>query len=71
MFTCKTGRHTWTNEENAAKCCNGWHRELRVATLTLGETLPPDADHVRQEAGAAVGYVWVRDAGDIPPDDEE
>lgn len=64
MNTCKSGRHTWTAKEDADKCCNGWHRELRVATVTLGETLPPDAQRVRHESGAAVGYVWVRDAGE-------
>ena len=59
---CSSGRHEWSNAENAAKCCNGWHRRLLVAQLTLGETLPPDAQHVRNESGAAIGYVWEKDA---------
>lgn len=61
MYRCKTGRHVWTSPEDAAKCCNGWHRRLRVAQTTLGETLPAEAQHVRHEAGAGVGYVWAPD----------
>ena len=60
-FTCKSGRQTWTSQEDADKCCNGWHRELRVAQLTLRETLPPDAQNVSHVAGANVGYVWAPD----------
>jgi hypothetical protein len=31
---CQSGKHEWTNPEDAAKCCNGWHRELRVGFST-------------------------------------
>lgn len=61
MYRCKTGRHVWTSPEDAAKCCNGWHRRLHVAQTTLGETLPAEAQHVRHEAGAGVGFVWAPD----------
>ncbi len=70
MYTCKSGRHTWLDEADAAKCCNGWHRELRVAQTTLSEALPADAQHVRHESGADVGYVWVRDEEDTLTDED-
>lgn len=28
MNTCKSGRHTWPTAADAAKCCNGYHREM-------------------------------------------
>lgn len=30
---CQTDRHEWTDPEDARKCCNGYHRELRVGTF--------------------------------------
>ena len=70
MYTCKSGLHIWTSENDATKCCNGWHRELRLARTTLGETLPADAHVVRHEEGSDVGYVWVRDEDDTLSDED-
>lgn len=60
-YMCKSGRHAWTQPEDADKCCNGWRRELRVAQQTLHETLPQDARSVSYVAGALVGRVWVKE----------
>ena len=27
---CKTGLHAWTNADDAARCCNGFRRQLMV-----------------------------------------
>jgi hypothetical protein len=57
---CGRGRHAWLSEEDAAKCCNGWHRELRV-----GDTR--GCDRVAVHDGVLYGYVWVRDEGQVSP----
>lgn len=66
MHQCKSGQHWWTRQSDADKCCNGWHRELCVAQVTLGETLPADATGVRYESGAMIGRVWVQDTEETP-----
>ena len=30
---CRSGKHEWTDFEDAVRCCNGYHRELRTGTL--------------------------------------
>ena len=30
---CASGKHEWTDPDDAAKCCNGYHRETRVGSL--------------------------------------
>jgi len=32
---CKTGRHLWTNAEDAQRCCNGWVEVLIPVEETL------------------------------------
>lgn len=54
-FVCKSGLHSWREMESAARCCNGWHRELR-----LGGPLPTD-DPVGQVQTENHAMVWVRD----------
>jgi hypothetical protein len=61
MTTCKSGRHDWLDEASAERCCNGWHRELR-----LGGARPGDDPRGKicvgglPEAQQAV-FVWVKD----------
>ena len=61
MTACTSGRHTWTDETSAERCCNGWHREIR-----LDGPEPADDPEGRvsisdlPEAPRAV-FVWVKD----------
>lgn len=63
MPTCTSGRHAWSDEASAERCCNGWHQELRL------DGPEPDDDqegrvyvsHFSTRPQAA--FVWVRDAG--------
>lgn len=64
MYTCKSGLHSWIDKDSASKCCNGWHQEIRIAQLSLGETLPADARSIIYEPGVMVGRVWVEDSPD-------
>ena len=58
MYACKSGKHWWIDEADAQKCCNGWHRELRIAQP--GVPLPVGAS-VTVAGATLVGYVWARD----------
>lgn len=51
LFFCKSSHHWWTTKEDADKCCNGWHRELRVVA--------DDQDRLHYS------HVWVKD-DDLP-----
>lgn len=64
--TCASGRHTWLDPVSRARCCNGWHQELRVAPAqrptpaeydTGGATLVSSM----LDEGVMVWRVWVRD----------
>jgi hypothetical protein len=61
MATCKSGRHTWTDEASAARCCNGWHQELKLDGPEPGDE--PEGrvyvSHFPTRPRAA--YVWVKD----------
>lgn len=62
MTYCKTGKHYWNNEVSAKRCCNGWHRELRI-----GGAKPDDDKEGRVYVDSLNGpapracFVWVRD----------
>jgi hypothetical protein len=58
---CASGRHTWTDPDDAARCCNGWRRQLVVAGP--GEALPEGARSVSSLPGARCGFVWVPASG--------
>ena len=30
MHLCKSGKHRWTNQDDAEKCCNGYRRVLVI-----------------------------------------
>jgi hypothetical protein len=70
MPICTSGRHTWNDLISAARCCNGWHRELRLDG-------PEPADnqegwsHVSDlpEAPKAT-FVWVKDGNEHQEDHE-
>jgi hypothetical protein len=66
--TCRSGRHTWTDSEDAKRCCNGWRRQLVVARPALGEALPPDVRSVGTLPGALCGFVWVP-ASEVRPNE--
>jgi hypothetical protein len=51
---CRSGRHASLSPEDAATCCTGWRRELRV-----GDT--SGCDHVVKQDGMIYGYMWVRE----------
>ena len=61
MPTCTSGRHTWSDETSAQRCCNGWHRELRLNGPEPGDE-PEGRTFVSQlsDAPRAV-FVWVED----------
>ena len=61
---CRSGQHEWTRPEDAAKCCNGYHRELRIW---------PDMPSRQEQLDGATGIpglevqawnVWVKDGCD-------
>jgi hypothetical protein len=61
MKTCTSGRHAWSDETSASRCCNGWHRELRIdgpepADDQQGRT---SMSHLPQAPQAV--FVWVKD----------
>lgn len=33
MYTCKSGQHSWFEEEDANKCCNEFKRVLSVGSV--------------------------------------
>lgn len=62
MARCTSGRHEWLAIEDAAKCCNGYRRELVIGDVsgcsTIGsEPLP---------GGVRYGYRWVPDTQATP-----
>ncbi len=54
-FTCKSGKHTWLRQEDAAKCCNGYRR-----ILVLGDQ-PPNSRNIQTVAGVQAGRVWMKE----------
>lgn len=59
---CKSGRHVWTRQEDAAKCCNGYRR-----VLILGDTAK--ADRIAGEplpGGVLYGFAWAK-GGELAP----
>ena len=62
MPTCKSGRHTWSDAVSAERCCNGWHRELRLDGPEPGDDLEGRVyiGHLPDAPRAA--FVWVKDA---------
>jgi hypothetical protein len=52
MYQCKSGNHTWTQKEDAEKCCNGYIRCLAVGNL------PQEAKHIRSITFARTGFYW-------------
>jgi hypothetical protein len=54
MHPCKSGRHWWTDKEDADKCCDPqWRRVLAV--VGPGQPLPADATNIVQDAPAMYG----------------
>lgn len=53
---CKSGKHYWLNPDDARKCCNGYHRELRVGNVD-------DCDRIvtLPIIGVSYGYCWIPD----------
>lgn len=55
MYKCASGRHYWTNPDDAAKCCNGYERQLLLGKDALG------CDHFCGALeGTVYGYSWVK-----------
>lgn len=59
MYRCKSGKHWWTDETDAQKCCNGWTRTLVV--LQPGEPAPEHLESLQVIDGALTGRAWVQD----------
>lgn len=49
MFKCASGKHFWTSQGDAEKCCNGYRRIL----VTWG------GDRQTIVAGVSVGFEWI------------
>lgn len=66
MPTCKSGRHTWGDAISAERCCNGWHRELRLDGPEPGDD--PDGRVFIADLPDAprAAFVWVKDATHQP-----
>jgi hypothetical protein len=62
--TCKSGLHTWTDEASAGRCCNGWHRELRLDGPEPGDDLAGLRHVAGLPSAPRAVHVWVRDAAD-------
>ena len=48
---CKSGKHAWTRESDAAKCCNGFKRVL---------CLLKDATVISRDPEGPFGFGWVK-----------
>jgi hypothetical protein len=63
-LTCSFGRHAWNDETSARRCCNGWHREVRLDGPEPTDNLE-GLRHVTGLPGAPRAvHVWVRGAAD-------
>ena len=61
MPTCTSGRHIGSDEASAIRCCNGWHRELRLEGPEPSDD-PQGRVHVSDLADAPRAvFVWVKD----------
>lgn len=50
VVKCKSGKHWWTQREDAAKCCNGY-----VRILVIG-----GGDNQQVVEGVVAGRAWVK-----------
>ena len=50
MFLCQSGKHWWTRDEDAEKCCNP--RYIRVLSFGSG-------DNTQMIDGQLIGRVWI------------
>ena len=59
---CKSGRHVWIDEESAAKCCNGYRREL-VIVQQRSDLLEVQSGTLQYEpeSEAWFGRRWVKE----------
>ena len=66
MPTCKSGRHTWSDAVSAERCCNGWHRELRLDGSEPGDD-PEGRVYIGDLPESAVAFLravgWDKIAG--------
>ena len=60
MPTCVSGRHPWTNETSAKRCCNGWHRELRIDDPELADDLEARTLVNQLPDAPRAVFVWVK-----------
>lgn len=49
MFKCASGKHVWTRQYDAEKCCNGYRRIL----------VPGGGDRQLIVSGVSAGFEWV------------
>lgn len=61
LMRCTSGRHEWTDEVDALKCCNGFHRELRIGREAL-EAVSGGPLINLPECLSVARYLWVRDS---------
>lgn len=61
MPTCTSGRHTWSDEASASRCCNGWHRELRLEGPEPGDDREGRTYVSDLTAALRAVFVWVKD----------
>lgn len=66
MAYCKTGRHLWTNDEDARRCCNGYRRVLEIGNVSACNVIGSEA----LPGGYLYGYRWVRHS-EAPSHSEE
>lgn len=53
---CTSGKHEWTDQIHADRCCNGWHQELRTPQPN------PDDEPTGQIQVHGIGtFVWVKE----------
>ena len=68
MPTCKTERHTWSDETSADRCCNGWHQELRLNGPEPGDDLEGIVSVRNLPDTPRAAFVWVKDSEPVKTD---
>lgn len=57
---CASGRHEWIDPASAAKCCNGFRRELVIVRIRA-DLAGLDSVQYDEESEAHFGFKWVKE----------